>query len=926
VTVEHLTCEYLTNPMSVDATQPRLSWQLQQLPDARPGQMQTAYQILVASSLDLLQKNEGDLWNSGKILSSKSIQIPYGGKELQSMQLCWWKVKVWNNYRQESAWSEPAYWGVGLLHDKDWHAQWIGSAPDSALRQYRAYVAANHDKPTFDVEYWQTPPCPPCPLLRKGFQLNKTVNRAVLYVSALGYYEMWINGERVGNQCQAPEWTNYATEVQYQTFDLTASLQQGKNALAAILADGWCVGRLGAIRWMHSFPHRGFYSLDRRLIAQLVLDYEDGSREIVGTDSSWKINPDGYILMADNFLGETIDATKMIANWNMPSFDDASWKNAFVATGEHRHLIAQKNEPIRVHKVLKPVGIRAWHGKYIVDFGQNIAGHCALKIKGKRGQVVTIRHGEWLNNDSSIYTESLGFAKATDTFILSGNDDEFAPTFTYHGFQYAEVSGLETPLTAEMIEARAVSSDPAITGNFECSNGSLNQLFQNILWTQRNNMFSVMTDNPSRDERTGATGDLQIFCQSSIYNMNMAAFYTKWLIDEKDMAKNGQFFSMIPSLRHEGFWEGWIGAPGWAEAGLIVPWRMYENYGDSLALATLYPGMKSHTNAIARENPDLLWKVRHNHNNDWLNANTIANPPDSTYSTTRGGTPNDLFATAFFILSAQLTAQTATFLGKTEDAQYYQKLTRDIKDKFVRTFVHADGTIEGNSQAVYALALYLDLIPEKMRPEAFARLVEGIKEYDGRLSTGFITTPMMMEELARFGRIDIAYQLLESTRFPSWLYPIKHGATTVWERWDAWVPGRGFQSAGMNSFDHVAFGAINEWLFRHVLGIQPDIKHPGYEHFTIHPRPGGSLSWARGSYNSIRGLIATSWKIDNNKFVLQVTIPANSTATIIVPTHLPQKISFPAYKGKKPKLEPAGTETRFDLGSGEHIVVVQLSN
>ncbi|MDR1745706.1 MAG: glycoside hydrolase family 78 protein [Tannerella sp.] len=897
-----LTCEYLVNPLSIDAVNPRLSWKIATTADAVQNQRQTAYQIIVASSPEKLNNDLGDLWNTGRVKSSQSVQVVYEGEPLETLQHCWWKVRVWNNHGQVSGWSEPATWSMGILQASQWRGEWIGAQPDTDLRKYKEYVETHYNKADYDRQYWMNPYCPPSPLLRKQFEVTETVVRATLYASALGYYEMWLNGVRIGDQLQAPEWTNYDDYVQYQAYDLTGRLKTGENVLAATLADGWAVGRMGGIKWAHCFPHRGFYALDRRLIAQLVIELSDGTTKIIPTDKSWKINPDGYIRMADNFLGETIDARKIPHGWNNTGFDDSRWADVCVDNTLNRNLRTQKNEPIRAHAAIKPIKIWAWNGKYIANFGQNIAGHCLLKIKGAAGQVVTVRHGEWLNDDGSIYTQSLGYAKATDTFILSGGEDSFEPEFTYHGFQYAEVSGLTAPLTADMITAIAISSDPDVTGVFECSNPDLNQLYKNIIWTQRNNMCSVATDNPSRDERTGATGDIQIFAQSAIFNMNMAGFLTKWVNDSKDMAPNGQFFSMIPSLRQEGFWNGWIGAPGWCEAGLIIPWRMYENYADVRALETLYAEMKSHVDATLRENPGLIWKVRHNHNNDWLNANTIANPPDSTYSTTRGGTPDDVFATAFFAYAAQLLSDIAEVLHQKEDVQKYGDLAAQIKEKFISEYVDDDGRVDGNSQGAYSLALYYNLIPENLREKAFAHLVECIEEYDYRLSTGFISTPMMMQLLVDFGRADIAYRLLESTRFPSWLYPLKNGATTMWERWDAWVPGRGFQSANMNSLDHFAFGAVSEWMFRHILGINPDIKHPGYEHFTLRPIPGGSLTWAKGSYNSIRGEIRSSWKLENGDFILEATVPANTTATIILPD------------GKKK-----------EVGSGNHRFVVKYS-
>jgi alpha-L-rhamnosidase len=877
-----LRCEYLDNPLGIDLTQPRLSWKIRQSDDINDLQ-QKYYRILVASSRANLDNDEGDVWDSNKIRSNKSVQIVYDGRHLKSMQRYWWKVKIWSN-AGESGWSEPAYWVTGVMQSFEWQARWIGDRPDTALRRYKSYIQNHYRSKDFDKNYWRNPPYTPSPLLRKSFAVSKQPVQAFLYVSALGYYEMWLNGQRIGEQLQSPEWTNYFDRVQYQTFDVSGLLEKDENVLAATLADGWCLGRLGGIKWRNSFPHRGFYALDRRLIAQLAIVYDDGSKEMIVTDGSWKINPDGYIRRADNFTGQTIDAGKIIPDWNKPGFNDGAWTNVYEDHSVNRNLTAQKNEPIRVHRELKPVEIKQHNGNYIVNFGQNIAGHCSLKIKGKKGAAVTVRHGEWLKDDGSLYTESLGYALAVDTFILSGNDDCFDPAMTYHGFQYAEISGLDAPPTADMITAKAVSSDPATVGEFECSNAKLTRLYQNIVWTQRNNMYSILHDNPSRDERTGATGDVVTFCQSSIFNMDMAAFYTKLSHDLNENAWNGQFFSMIPSLYYENFWNGWVGAPGWAEGAIVIPWRMYQNYADVRALHELYPAMKKHIDATERENPDLLWKIRHNHNNDWLNANTIASPPEPDYSTTRGGIVSDLFATAFFAYGAQMLADAAQVAGYAADAGHYGDLARRIREKFVAAFVGDDGRVEGNTQGTYALVLNFDLLPKHLRTKAFEYLLKCIEEYDYRISTGFITTPMMMEELVRYGRTDIAYRLLESERFPSWLFQLNTGATTVWERWDAVIPGRGIQKSTMNSFDHVAFGAVGEWMFRHIVGINPDNKYPGYEHFVIHPRPGGSLTWAKGAYNSIKGEIVSEWKIDRGIFTLKVKIPANTTATVILPT------------------------------------------
>ena len=881
--ITELTCEYLTQPLCISTDNPRLGWKLSGTNQETANQV--AFRILVASSPEKLAPRSADLWDSGRTESSSSSQIVYQGRTPQDIKQYFWKVGIWTEDSEEPIWSSHASWEK--MTAKWDNAYWIGDTTDVHLRDYLFYVADHHSDTDFDYERWRNPPVLPSPLLRKTFTIpeGNSIRNARLYASALGYYTVMINGERVSDNSLAPEWTDYDRNVQFQTYDVTSLLHHtGLNVISAILADGWALGRLAGVKWMRSFPHRGHYTPDRRFIAILDIEYDNGERTIIPTDDTWLINRDGYILCADNFAGQTIDARKIPHGWNTSNYDDSQWAHAKVDTTISRVLTPQPNEPIKVHTTLSPKTI--WthsNGNQFIDFGQNIAGHCALKIKGQPGQKIIVRHGEWLEADSTLYTRSLGYALATDTFYLSGNEDYFEPDLTYHGFQFVEIAGLTEPLKPEHIVAKAISSAASATGSFACSNEDLNQLYRNIVWTQRNNMLSVITDNPSRDERTGALGDIQIFCQASIFNIDMASFYTKMLGDIQATAHNGQFFSMVPSLKSAS-WNGWIGAPGWCEAGLIVPWRMYVNYGDRQALERLYPQMKTHIDTTLAENPDFVWRNRHNHNGDWLNANTISADIDSTYSTSRGAMPDDTFATAFLAYSTRLLADIADVLGEKEDFEKYSLLADSVKSTFINNYIDNNGKISGDCQGAYSLALYYDLVPDNLREKAFGNLLRCIEEYDYRLSTGFITTPMMMQTLTDFGRSDIAYRLLLSKRFPSWLNIVSLGATTVWERWDAWSPKSGFQNPTMNSLDHVALGAVSEWMFRNILGINPDeSQHPGFKHFILHPRPGGDLKWARGSYNSINGRIDSAWKQTDDGYTYTFTIPNNTTATVILP-------------------------------------------
>lgn len=917
IKVDVLTCEYLTNPLAVATKSPRLGWRIVTTDATLRDVRQATYRIIVASTKKKLDRGEADLWDSGTVATDASQQVAFDGKIPEGTRWCFWKVRVTDNHGHDSGWSEAAFWGVPPTQ---WHAEWIGDKPDLKLRDYLRYVADNHGSPSFDRDMWRNPPVPASPMLRKTFSVRGKISRATLHATALGYYEMWINGRRVGRGQLSPEWTDYGDHVQFQTYDVTGLLSGGANAISAVMGDGWALGRLAGVGWMDSYPHRGMYAQDRRLMACLDIEFADGSRIAIPTDGSWKINTDGYIISADNFAGECIDARKIPSGWQFARFDDSAWANVYVDKSVERVIAPQPNEPIVVHTELSPVRIWRRGDKQMVDFGQNIAGHCMLKVKGTRGREITLRHAEWLNADGSLYTQSLNYADATDRFILSGGDDCFDPSMTYHGFQYVEIEGLEAELKPGQIVARAISSDVKPSGEFACSNAELNQLYKNIVWTQRNNMQSVLTDNPSRSERTGAAGDIQLFAQTAMFNMQMGAFFTKFVSDMKVVAPNGQFFSMIPSLRHAGFWDGFIGAPGWCEAGIIVPWRMYENYGDTRALENIFTQMCGHIDATLKENPDLIWRVRHNHNGDWLNANTLSSDVDPTYDTRHGATPDDVFATAYFAYGTRLLADISRVLGRDAEHEKYSALAEKIRRVFIDNYVDADGRVEGQTQGAYSLALYFDLIPEELRPRSFSHLLDCIKAYDNRLSTGFITTPMMMQTLCDFGRTDVAYALLTSTRFPSWLNIVRNGATTVWERWDTWTPTAGFQNPSMNSLDHVAFGAVGEWMYRHILGINPSLSGPGYRRFTIMPEPGGGLTWVKGSYLSVRGTIRSEWRTEGTQTTYRFTIPANSEARVVLPaTESSRVISAVADKFGR---DASGRFVAF-LGSGSYVVTVE---
>lgn len=868
-----LRCEYLENPLGVDVL-PRLSW----LPvsDER-GAAQTAYQILVAGSQDKLAAGEGDLWDSGKVAGDQSIHIAYGGKPLTSGQRVYWKVRLWDQSDRESPWSAPAYWQMGLLEPQRIKARWIGKRD-----------APRADQPLAAL---------PAALLRKEFTARKQVRRATLTASALGVYEIRINGRRVGDHVLAPEWTNYHKRVQYQTYDVTTEISEGANAIGAMLGDGWYAGRLGISHIDKELPLRGFYGRHPHLLVQLDIEYQDGTQDRILSDETWKSTTEGPIRKACILDGEVYDARMEQAGWDSPGFNAREWQGVHILHEMKAALVAQLYPPIRITQELKPVKIlEPSPGLYVVDFGQNIAGWCRIQVNGPAGTAIRLRHAEVLEADGSgnIYRDNLRMkpyeqmnpdlgARQEDQFILRGEGTEtFEPHFTYHGFRYVEVHGWPGKLAAESIVARAVHSDCPIAGSFECSSDLLNKLMSNIVWTHRDNMHGVPTDCPQRDERMGWMGDMLVFAQPACFNMDMAAFFQKWVRDiSDDQTLDGRYpdFAPMPYNKEKHF----SGVPSWGDAGIIVPWRTYVNYGDTRIIEGQFDSMKRWVDWIHQHNPELLWKNnRNNDYGDWLNGDTLK-LEGFGYPAQGAEMPKEVLATAFFQHSASLLSRMAGIIGRNEDASKYGRLAEDIKAAFIKAYVKDDGHVEGHTQAGYALALDFDLIPPNLRDAAARLMVQRIEDYKWHISTGFQTTVKLMNELSRNGYTDVAYRLINNRTIPSWGYTIDHGGTTIWERWDGYVEGRGYQDPSMNSFNHYAIGAVGEWMYRSIIGINPDEEHPGYKRFTIRPRPGGGLTWAKGSYHSIRGHIASHWQIEADTIHLTVVVPPSTTATVFVP-------------------------------------------
>ncbi|MBN2024866.1 MAG: glycoside hydrolase family 78 protein [Pirellulales bacterium] len=722
----------------------------------------------------------------------------------------------------------------------------------------------------------------PVTVLRKDFALPGKIKRATAYVTGLGLYELWMNGHRVGDHLLAPEWTLYPKRLQYQTYDVTDLLREGDNAVGAMLAEGWYAGPL-AFRTAMSQPVF-------RLLMRLEVEMADGTRQSIVSDGSWRGTTDGPIRASGIYAGETYDARMEMPGWNEPGFDAKGWKPVRVVPADAGKLVAQPNEPIRVTREIAPMSVsEPKPGVFVYDFGQNMVGWCRIKLAGPAGATVTTRHAEILNKDGTLFTANLGSGAQINRYTFRGDVEEvFEPRFTYHGFRYLEITGPDKAVPIENIVGRVFHSDAPDVGKIEFSEPLLNEIMRLVIWVQRANLESTPTDCPQRGERLGWMGDIQSFAQTAIFNMDMAAFFTKWIPDVRDsQADDGRFADFSPRMVDKGV--QFTGVPAWGDAGTIVPWRVYQNYADERMLAQHFDAARRWVDYIHRNNPNLLWqKSRGNDYNDWLNGDTMT---VEGYPKKGSAVPNEVFATAFFAHSTEIVAKMARVLGREAEAAEYGKLAKDIKKAFCEAYVAPDGKIHGDTQAGYAVALAFDMVDESMRPALMGHALAAIKRFNDHLSTGIQTTHRMMLELTRNGQHAEAYRLAMLRTVPSWGYMVEMGATTIWERWDGYVEGRGMNASGMNSLNHWALGAVGEWMWRNLAGIHPDETQPGFKHFLVRPLPVGNLKWVKARYDSIRGPIESRWEIADGRITLRVVVPANTMVTVYVPTRDPAKVT-----------------------------------
>lgn len=896
----NLRCEYLRDPLGIDEARPRLSWALH---GGARGERQSGYQVLVASTVERLLAGQGDLWDTGVVPDQMTddavatLAVEYDGSALGSGQRAWWTVRVWDAAGAPSPHPEPACWEMGLLAPDDWRAEWIGRhdpVPPHA-------PPPPGDRPGI-LRPWEELDLRPATYLRRGFDLPRpsaNVRRARLYATARGVYELRLNGERVGDALLAPGWSDYRKRLRYQTYDVGPLLRDGPNTLGAILGTGWYAGHIG---WG---GETAFYGPHPRLLAQLVVEYDDGTVVTVGSDGEWRATT-GPIVASDLLMGETYDARRDLPEWDRPgdlAVSGTGWDPVAVEPRDATPLVADRAEPIRTLMEIAPVTITPRDdGTTIVDLGQNLTGWVRLRARGPAGTAIRLRFTEVLNPDGSLYTVNLRSAHQTDTFILAGDGDgkgerrddgkgdlaeTFEPRFTFHGFRYVEVTGYPGELTADDLTGIVIGSDLPPGGEFACSDELVNQIQRAIVWGLRGNFVAIPTDCPQRDERLGWLADAQIFARTATANAGVAAFFTRWLEDIADaQSPEGAFPDVAPRLIDLA-----DGAPAWGDGGVIIPSVMHAVYGDTRVARERLAGMTAWVDYLHRANPNLLW--RHKRNNDfgdWLSVGA--------------DTSKELLATAYFAYSAALVARLAAVAGEPEIAVRYRALRGEIGAAFAAAYIGPDGRVIGpantpgpdgapasvETQTGYVLALHMDLVPADLRAAAAAHLVADI-EARGVLTTGFTGVGYVLPVLTAMGYPDLAYRLLRSERFPSWGHMVRNGATTIWERWDGWTEERGFQDPNMNSFNHYSLGSLGEWLYRTVAGIDLDPARPGFAHVVVRPRPGGGLTWARATYPSVRGEIISAWERDGESLTLRVTIPPGSIATIAVPTDDPAAVT-----------------------------------
>lgn len=884
LTVENLRVEHLTTPLVIDEPAPRFSWEV-----AGDGyqRAQSAYRLRVWA-----HDSRNPLWDTGKIAECETLGHAYQGEALSPLTHYNWSVEVWDENDKTSSPAE-SFFETGLLARK-WDAPWICVPPTKGAKPPEATLAYRNPFRALNVSNF-----------RKQVTLAAKVKSARLYATALGAYRFFINGTRIGDDYLTPGFTDYHSRVEYQAYDISANLTKGDNAIGALLGEGWYSGFLG----LDSKRPAGIWGRKPQLSAFMIIELDNGETIRVETDTSWR-HFIGGLIYSDMLKGEKFDARMYPNGWDTPDFDEADWDFAGTDKGATGTVSAAKSPPVRNTQRLKPKSVKkAPDGAYIFDLGQNMVGFVEAKFTARKDQTIRLVHAEMLQDDGNLYLENLRTANQEDIYVAASDGEvTYAPTFTFHGFQYVGIYGLDTAPDVIDITGIVLNNDLPETSSFDSSSPLLNQLHQNILWGQRGNFVSVPMDCPQRDERLGWTADGQVFAPTAAYNMDISAFFTKWLDDIVDgQSDEGAFPDVAPRANSTN-----DGAPAWGDAGVILPLLLYERYADKRIIERMYAPMAKWIEFIRRHNPDYL-RVNRNHNNygDWLAIGQQ--------------TPNNLVATAYYAWLAKLMAKAAKIRGVREDEAYYNTLYTCIRDAFQVNYIAEDGRIGSNSQTSYLIPLFVGLVPDALIEKSVDHLVQNIHDAGDKVQIGFLGVRHICPILSEFGHSDLAYKLATSTKFPSWGYSIVNGATTIWERWDGWTKEHGFQVPNMNSFNHYAYGAIGEWMFEWMGGIAADGETTACKHFILRPTVGGGLTHCNTRYHAPRGEIISNWRVDSNGTSYTFKVPANTSATLELAAKQSTRFQINGKDISPDRLiqKYGGTRAIFSIGSGDYKILTK---
>lgn len=860
-----LRCEYHADPVAIGTKEPRFSWRIRPTDPGARAVVQTAYEIEVQS--ENAESKGKPLWSSGKVSSNQTDQIEWKGAPLAARDRASWRVRVWDAEDNVSPWSRSASFGIGLLTAEDWKAYWISAPEDKSFTTSENIQNFIGDPKRGKIIVT------PAKYLRKDFQTME-VARATVHATALGVFTLEINGRRVSDERLAPGWSAYQRRIHSKTYDVTELIKQGENCIGATLADGWFAGYVGygllsgRQGVVPGVDGRYFYGISPAVRVQLELELADGSRQMIVSDTTWKSST-GPITEADILMGESYDARKEMPGWSTAGFNDSGWVDAVVKTGSHARIDPHPGVPVRAVEEITPESvIEHQPGVFIFDLGQNISGVVRLKVKGKAGDKVTIRHAEILHHDGRMSTENLRCARAVDTYTLKGdpNGESWTPEFTYHGFQYVELTGFPGKPDKDAVTGIVIHSDTPYHGHFECSEPMLNQLYQNMVWTQRANFFEMPTDCPQRDERMGWTGDAQIYVRAATFNSDIASFYTKWLRDlNDDQWEYGAYPPYAPRHfarpnRHH--------AAGWMDAGVICPWTIWQIYGDTRVISEHWKKMGDFMEWRKLRDPELQGAVDDCNFGDWLSLGDVK-------------TPIQFIDLAYHFYCAKLMAEMADGIGKKNEAANYRKHADNVAKAFRKIYLKPDGSLSIHNQTAYAMTLFMGLIPDAQSSAAADHLAKLVMDNGYKMTTGFLGTRPLLPVLSAHGHHDLAGILMLQREFPGWGYEVENGATTIWERWNSFIKGKGVHSPEMNSFSHYSFGAVCEWMMAELGGI--DRAAIGFDRIRIAPRPIAGITSTSTSMETRHGKLACSWRIEGSTFHTEVTVPPNTIADVVLP-------------------------------------------